>query len=85
MAKTVINDIVDTKVANGKTEKEAKSSVKSSITTYWKPLYLAAYKANNSTEMARIRRILESTGLYVDEDNNSTVVNTCQNWVKSQK
>ena len=83
-AKTVISEIVSEKVADGKTEKEAKSSIKSSITSYWKPLYLEAYNSGNSTEMTRIRRLLEATGLYVDKYNKSNVVSTCQGWVKNQ-
>lgn len=83
-AKTVISEIISEKVADGKTEKEAKASVKSSITSYWKPIYLEAYNSGNSTEMTRIRRLLEATGLYVDNYKKSTVVETCQNWVKNQ-
>lgn len=83
-AKTVISEIISEKVADGKTEKEAKASVKSSVTSYWKPMYLDAYNSGNSTEMTRIRRLLEATGLYVDNYKKSTVVETCQNWVKNQ-
>ena len=83
----VINDLVTVKtnnyIAEGKSKKEAeksaKSSVRSSVTTYWKPLYLAAYKSKNSTEMARIRKLLNATKVY---DN---VVETCQDWVKQSK
>ena len=84
-AKVVIEDLVDTKVANGKTEKEAKSSIKSSVTSYWKPLYLAAYNSKDTAEMTRIRKLLATTGLYVNEYGASTVVETVQNWIKSQK
>ena len=78
-AKNIINDLVDDKVKQGKTEKEAKASIKASVTGYWKELYLQAYRDNNSAEMLRIRQILQSTGLY---DN---VIETCQSWIKSMK
>ena len=79
MALEIIEDLVKTKVANGKTEKEAKSSVRSSMTSYWKPLYLQAYKSGNSAEMQRIRKILYASGLY---GNGNEVVKTVQGWLK---
>ena len=83
----VIDDMVKVKtnnyIAEGKSKKEAeksaKSSIRSSLTSYWKPLYLAAYKSKNNAEMARIRKLLNSTKVY---DN---VVETCQDWVKQSK
>ena len=78
-ANEIIKDLIADKVEGGKTEKEAKASIKSSVTGYWKDLYLQAYRDNNSAEMLRIRQILQSTGLY---DN---VIETCQTWVKSMK
>ena len=79
MALEIIEDLVKTKVENGKTEKEAKSSVRSSMTSYWKPLYLEAYKSGNSAEMQRIRKILYASGLY---GNGNEVVKTVQGWLK---
>ena len=79
LAKTIINDLVKTKVANGMTEKEAKSSLRSSMTSYWKPLYKQAYSSGNSSEMARIRKILYSSGLYGSADD---VVKSTQGWLK---
>ena len=78
-AKEIINDLVSDKVESGKTEKEAKASVKASVTSYWKDLYLQAYKDKDNAEMLRIRRILQATGLYDD------VLTTCSNWIKSLK
>lgn len=78
-AKELIKELVDEKVEGGKTEKEAKASIKASVTGYWKTLYLQAYRDNDSAEMLRIRRLLQSTGLY---DN---VVETCSNWIKGMK
>ena len=78
-AKKIINELVADKVKQGKTEKEAKASIRASVTGYWKELYLQAYRDNNSAEMLRIRQILLSTGLY---DN---VIETCQSWIKSMK
>ena len=43
-------------------ESKAKSSVKSSITSYWKPLVKEA--SGNTSELYRIRELLWKTGLY---------------------
>lgn len=79
LALQIIDDLIETKVANGKTEKEAKSSIRSSMTSYWKPLYKEAYNKGNSTEMARIRRILANSGVYGTANE---VVKTTQTWLK---
>jgi hypothetical protein len=80
MALKIINDLVATKVANGKTEKEAKSSLRSSMTSYYKPLYKAAYQSGDSAEMLRIRKILLASGLY---GSSSDVVKTAKDWLKN--
>lgn len=78
-AKETINELVADKVESGKTEKEAKASIKASVTSYWKDLYLQAYRNKDNAEMLRIRRILQATGLYDD------VLTTCSNWIKGMK
>ena len=75
----IINDLIETKVANGKTEKEARTSLRSSMTSYWKPLYKEAYQSGDTSEMARIRQILYSSGLYGTAND---VVKTAQSWLK---
>ena len=79
LALTIIDDLIETKVANGMERDKAKSSVRSSMTSYWKPLYKAAYQSGNTTEMERIRRILYSSGLYGKANE---VVKTVNNWLK---
>ena len=86
-AKATIKEILENKTekyvkegySKAEAEKKAKSSLKSSVTSYWKELYLEAYDNKDNAEMLRIRKILQSTGLY---DN---VVETCQNWIKNKK
>ena len=78
-AKELINELVAEKVEQGKTEKEAKSAIRSSVTSYWKPLYLEAYRSNDSAEMLRIRKLLQATGLY------ESVPEACSNWIKNSK
>ena len=73
----VIEDLIKTKVANGMTEKEAKSSIRSSMTSYWKPLYKKAYKNKDTAEQERIKRILKDSGLY---GNASEVIKTIREW-----
>ena len=79
LAQEIISDLVKIKVANGKTVKEAKSSLRSSMTSYWKPLYKQAWKSGNSTEMARIRKILHSSGLYGTVGD---VISSVRDWLK---
>lgn len=86
----IIEDIVKVKTENyindgekaKDAETKAKSSVRSSLTSYWKPLYLAAYERRDNAEMARIRNLLYATKLY---GNASELVKTAQNWVKDSK
>ena len=78
MALEVIDDLINTKVANGMTEKEAKSSIRSSMTSYWKPLYKEAYKSGNTAEKERIERILYASGLY--GDTSRKVMDVCREW-----
>ena len=77
MALEVIDDLVKTKVANGMTEKEAKSSLRSSMTSYWKPLYKEAYKSKDTDEQERIKKILKDSGLY---GNAGEVIETVRKW-----
>lgn len=79
LALEIIDDLVKTKVENGMEEDKAKSSVKSSVTFYWKPLYKAAYKNKDSEEMTRIRKLLFDSGLY---GRASQVSETCRDWIK---
>ena len=79
LAVKIIEDIIETKVADGMEEKNAKSSVRSSMTSYWKPLYKAAYKAGNTEEMRRIRLILKASGIY---GSTSDILDTCKAWLK---
>ena len=81
LAVSIIDDLINTKVANGMEEKSAKSSVKSSITSYWKPLYIAAYKAGDTEEMRRIRMILAAAGLY---GRASDILETCRAWLQDK-
>jgi Rod binding domain-containing protein len=63
-AKKIINYLVDERVKNGKTKAEANASIKSSITSKFKPLYVAAWKERDQSEMTRIRKLLIQSGLY---------------------
>ena len=80
LAQEIISDLIETKVANGIEEKNAKSSLRSSMTSYWKPLYKEAYQSGDTNEMARIRQILYSSGLYGSANE---VVKTTQSWLRS--
>lgn len=63
-AKDKIVELIAFKVKSGKTEKEAASSVRSSITSYYKPLYLKALRNGDKEEMRRVASIIKASGLY---------------------
>ena len=74
--------LVQDKVSTGKTEAQAKASVKSSITAHWKKLYIEAWSRGDTEERKRIIAILTETGLYGTRNDVATLA---QNWVKNSK
>ena len=81
-ARNIIDELVQVKIENYMSEgvkkseakKKAEASVKSSITSYWKPLYLEAKANKDLNEVKRIKAILKATKLY---DN---VTETTDSW-----
>ena len=67
-------------VDGGKTEARARSSIKSSITSFWKKRYLAAWQSNDTKEIKRIQEALTATGLY---GSRNEVAKMGQEWVKA--
>ena len=53
-AQDLLDDLAQKKVDSGKTEKEAKSTMRSSLTGYWKPLYVAADDAGRAEIAAKL-------------------------------
>jgi len=72
----MIEEMLQTKMENGMTEKEARSSVRSGMTSYWKPLYLAADK----TRREEILAILVASGFY---GSNAEARKTAKAWLGS--
>ena len=70
-----------TKYIREQAEKKAKSSIRSAMTSYWKPLYKAAYADKDNSEMRRIREILLASGVY---GRAGEVADTVQGWIKSE-
>ena len=62
--KQTVNGLVEDKVKSGKTEKEAKSAVRSSFTNTYKEKYLEAVADKDYALMNEIRKFLNATGLY---------------------
>jgi hypothetical protein len=79
LALSIIDELVEMKVANGMDETKAKSSLRSSMTSYWKPLYIAASESGNTSEMQRIKQILYYSGLYGSA---ADVVKAVKSWTK---
>lgn len=71
--------LLATKQEQGKTEAQAKAAVKSSVTSYWKKKYLAAWEENNTAEMKRILEMLEGTELYGGYNDVATMA---QRWIQ---
>ena len=76
----ILTALVEDKVAVGKTEAQAKSSVKSAITAYWKKQYLSGYQDTETRK--RIIKLLTDTGLYGSRNDVATM---CEGWVKASK
>ena len=72
-------EILQYKKDNGASEKEALESLRESVTSYWKPLYIDAYIAGDSAEMQRITKAMESSGVYVN------INETKREWYKQYK
>ena len=75
----VYDYLVAYKVEQGKTEAQAKSSIKSSVTAKYKRLYLAAWEQNDTAAMKRILALLEQTGLYGSYNDTAKTV---EKWVR---
>jgi predicted chitinase len=72
--------LMEIKQEGGKTEAQARSSVKSSITYYWRKRYLEAWEANDTGEIKRIQAILTGTKLY---GSRNEVAKMGEGWVKA--
>jgi hypothetical protein len=68
------------KTALKEAESKALSSVKSAVTSHFKPLYKEAYKNKDDEEMKRIRYMLRDTKLY---GSTSDLLNTLKGWIQS--
>ncbi len=82
LAHEIIDDLIATKVANGTEEEKARSSVRSSMTRYWKPIYKAAYDSGNTEECERIEDILADSELY---GRPKELRNTLKGWRKDDE
>lgn len=86
-ANELIADLLEEKteknISNGKTpekaEKDAKSSIRSSLTSYWKPLFIKAYQEDDYIEQEEIYERLLSTGIY---GTSGELKETIEKWVK---
>lgn len=61
-------------------ERAANTAVRKTVTEYWKPLYLEAFKKRDVSEMNRIRKLLYGIGIY---GNLSELDKTLAAWKKS--
>jgi hypothetical protein len=78
--KEIYESMVSDRVKAGKTEAQAKSAVKSSITAYWKPRYIEARNANDTETMKKILQILLSSGLYGSRNDVAVML---EGWIKA--
>lgn len=80
----VIDQVIQSKMDTGKDEKEARSAVRSSLTAYYKKLYLKAYKRKDNEEMKRIRLILQGSRMY-DENAADVAAGWVKKWAEEEK
>lgn len=86
-ANKLIGDLLEEKtekyISNGKTpekaEKDAKSAIRSSLTSYWKPLFIEAYQDDDYIEQEEIYERLNSTGIYGTAEELAEAI---EKWVK---
>ena len=52
------------KEARTRAELDARSAIRSSLTSYWKKRYITAFESGNRVEVNRIRTLLHITGIY---------------------
>lgn len=60
----IIEEMIADRVSRGKTEAQARAAIKSSVTSYWKKLYVEAWRNGDNEERKRIIALLTDTGLY---------------------
>lgn len=67
----IVDELISVKIENDDSgddpkdvEKEARSTVKSGVTRYLKPIYIEAYASGDAETMARVLNTLLATGLY---------------------
>lgn len=70
--------------AREEAEYEVASSLRSTMTKYWKPKYQQAYEANDTTEMYRIEDILYASGLY-EYKSSKTLDDVLDEWLYSDE
>lgn len=80
----VIDQVIQSKMDAGKEEKEARSAVRSSLTAYYKKLYLRAYKKKNEKEMKRIRMVIQGSRMY-DDNAADVAAGWVKKWAEEEK
>ena len=63
-ASELLNAMIEQKKSEGKTDKEARSWLRSQMTSTYKPRYVQAVKNNDTTERTAIRQFLYASGVY---------------------
>lgn len=77
-AQDVLDKLVQNKIDGGKTAKEARSSIRSSLTSKWKPLYLAAEDAQRAEIASKLLALrVNGEALYTQKD--------LSKWVEDEK
>ena len=68
-AQEVLDKLVQNKIDGGKTAKEARSSIRSGLTSKWKPLYLAAEDAQRAEIASKLLALrVNGEALYTQKD-----------------
>ncbi len=75
----MVDDMMQKGLDSGKSEDEARSSIRSSMTSLLKPMYLVAYIAKDEDEMKKIRMLMQKTGVYGTVGD---IIGDCKKWIK---
>jgi hypothetical protein len=73
----------DESAAIEEAEKDAESSIQSSLTSYWQPKYITAYNSDDTEEMNRIEEILSSI-VWEEKPFYDDIDKTLKQWGQSE-
>lgn len=81
----IVREMIADKVSQGKTEEEARASVRDSFASYYKPLYQEAVKKGDTKAKNDIISILTTTGVFTYKTKGRTLSVVLREWEEEAK